>query len=179
MNPNLFKSAEFYQRRYHNFATLLIVPLILLVIFLTLFSLFAKKEVTLTSRGEITPTSIIASIQSTSNNTIIANHLSNNQFVQKDDLIIQYSETMEQSQKETLERQLATVERQKSELEILISSLEQGSNLFAGNSEFGYINTFNNFISQSQDIELGIAKVNTEVDNQANIVNNTITAIED
>ncbi|MFX3887012.1 bacteriocin ABC transporter ATP-binding protein, partial [Streptococcus suis] len=83
----------------HNFATLLIVPLILLVIFLTLFSLFAKKEVTLTSRGEITPTSIIASIQSTSNNTIIANHLSNNQFVQKDDLIIQYSETMEQSQK--------------------------------------------------------------------------------
>lgn len=179
MNPNLFKSAEFYQRRYHNFATLLIVPLILLVIFLTLFSLFAKKEVTLTSRGEITPTSIIASIQSTSNNTIIANHLSNNQFVQKDDLIIQYSETMEQFQKETLERQLATVERQKSELEILISSLEQGSNLFAGNSEFGYINTFNNFISQSQDIELGIAKVNTEVDNQANIVNNTITAIED
>ncbi|PWR32199.1 bacteriocin ABC transporter ATP-binding protein, partial [Listeria monocytogenes] len=88
----------------------------------------------LTSRGEITPTSIIASIQSTSNNTIIANHLSNNQFVQKDDLIIQYSETMEQFQKETLERQLATVERQKSELEILISSLEQGSNLFAGNS---------------------------------------------
>jgi hypothetical protein len=70
MNPNLFKSAEFYQRRYHNFATLLIVPLILLVGFLRTFSLFAKKEVSVTSRGEITPTTIIASIQSTSNNPI-------------------------------------------------------------------------------------------------------------
>ena len=26
MNPNLFKSSEFYHRRYHNFATVLILP---------------------------------------------------------------------------------------------------------------------------------------------------------
>lgn len=43
MNPKLFKSAEFYQRRYHNFATLLIVPLVLLLSFLLIFSLFAQK----------------------------------------------------------------------------------------------------------------------------------------
>lgn len=79
MNPKLFKSAEFYQRRYHNFATLLIVPLVLLLSFLLIFSLFAQKEVTVTSRGEITPTQVIASIQSTSNNTITTNNLSNNQ----------------------------------------------------------------------------------------------------
>lgn len=50
MNTNLFRSAEFYQRRYHNFATLLILPLVLLVSFLFLFSFLAKKEVTVTSR---------------------------------------------------------------------------------------------------------------------------------
>ena len=44
MNPKLFKSAEFYQRRYHNFATLLIVPLVLLLSFLIIFSLFAQKK---------------------------------------------------------------------------------------------------------------------------------------
>ena len=178
MNPKLFKSAEFYQRRYHNFATLLIVPLVLLLSFLIIFSLFAQKEVTVTSRGEITPTQVIASIQSTSNNTITTNNLSNNQLVKKDDVVIKYAETMEKSQKQALETQLATLNRQKTAIETLKESLSQGNNLFTGEDEFGYINTFNNFISQSQDIELGISKTNAEVNNQLALAGNTATAIE-
>ena len=178
MNPKLFKSAEFYQRRYHNFATLLIVPLVLLLSFLLIFSLFAQKEVTVTSRGEITPTQVIASIQSTSNNTITTNNLSNNQSVKKDDVVIKYAETMEKSQKPALETQLATLNRQKTGIETLKASLSQGTNLFTGEDEFGYINTFNNFISQSQDIELGISKTNAEVNNQLALAGNTATAIE-
>ncbi len=99
MNPNLFKSAEFYQRRYHNFATLLIIPFALLVSFLLFFSLLAQKEVTVTSRGEIRPTKVIASIQSTSNNPITINKLINNQLVKKGDSIIQYAQTRESAQK--------------------------------------------------------------------------------
>ena len=178
MNPKLFKSAEFYQRRYHNFATLLIVPLVLLLSFLLIFSLFAQKEVTVTSRGEITPTQVIASIQSTSNNTITTNNLSNNQLVKKDDVVIKYAETMEKSQKQALETQLATLNRQKTAIETLKESLSQGNNLFTGEDEFGYINTFNNFITQSQDIELGISKTNAEVNNQLALAGNTATAIE-
>ena len=178
MNPKLFKSAEFYQRRYHNFATLLIVPLVLLLSFLIIFSLFAQKEVTVTSRGEITPTQVIASIQSTSNNTITTNNLSNNQSVKKDDVVIKYAETMEKSQKQALEKQLATLNRQKTGIETLKESLSQGNNLFTGEDEFGYINTFNNFITQSQDIELGISKTNAEVNNQLALAGNTATAIE-
>ena len=178
MNPKLFKSAEFYQRRYHNFATLLIVPLVLLLSFLIIFSLFAQKEVTVTSRGEITPTQVIASIQSTSNNTITTNNLSNNQLVKKDDVVIKYAETMEKSQKQALEKQLATLNRQKTGIETLKASLSQGNNLFTGEDEFGYINTFNNFITQSQDIELGISKTNAEVNNQLASAGNTATAIE-
>lgn len=178
MNPNLFKSAEFYQRRYHNFATLLTIPLVLLLAFLLLFSLFAKKEVTVTSRGEITPTKIIASIQSTSNNPITINHLSNNQLVKKGEPIIQYAEIMESSQKQALENQLATLSRQKAGLETLKASLSQGKNLFTGEDEFGYINTFNNFISQSKDMELGISKINSEVTNQAAIASNTAAIID-
>lgn len=178
MNPKLFKSAEFYQRRYHNFAILLIVPLVLLLSFLLIFSLFAQKEVTVTSRGEITPTQVIASIQSTSNNTITTNNLSNNQSVKKDDVVIKYAETMEKSQKQALETQLATLNRQKTGIETLKASLSQGTNLFTGEDEFGYINTFNNFISQSQDIELGISKTNAEINNQLALAGNTATAIE-
>ena len=178
MNPKLFKSAEFYQRRYHNFTTLFIVPLVLLLSFLLIFSLFAQKEITVTSRGEITPTQVIASIQSTSNNTITTNNLSNNQLVKKDDVVIKYAETMEKSQKQALETQLATLNRQKAGIETLKASLSQGNNLFTGEDEFGYINTFNNFISQSQDIELGISKTNAEVNNQLALAGNTATAIE-
>ena len=67
MNPNLFKSTEFYKRRYHNFATVLTIPLTLLIIFLVLFSLFATKEVTVTSVGQITPTNqpVITLLKST------------------------------------------------------------------------------------------------------------------
>ena len=43
MNPKLFQSAEFYHRRYHNFATLLVLPM---TIFLNFFNivLFNRKK---------------------------------------------------------------------------------------------------------------------------------------
>lgn len=179
MNPKLFKSAEFNQRRYHNFATLLIVPLFLLVVFLILFSLFAETEVSVTSKGEIAPVKVIASIQSTSNNPITKNNLINNQPISKGELILQYSEVMENSQKQSLESQLNPLYRQRRALETLKSSLIQGKNLFTDEEdEFGYINTFNNFITQSQDIELSISKTNFEIDNQTNLSNNTTNAID-
>ena len=104
MNPQLFKSTEFYHRRYHNMSTVLII-------FLFLFAFFAKKEVTVTSRGSIEPTKVIAVIQSTSDNTIIDNQLVANKVVKKGDTLVQYSETMEASQKEGLQKQLELLKR--------------------------------------------------------------------
>lgn len=178
MNPNLFRSVEFYQRRYHNYATVLIIPLSLLFTFILIFSLVATKEITVTSQGEITPTSVIASIQSTSDNPILANHLVANQVVEKGDLLIKYSETMEESQKTALATQLQRLEKQKEGLGILKQSLEKATDLFSGEDEFGYHNTFMNFTKQSHDIELGITKTNTEVSNQANLSNSSSSAIE-
>ncbi|HEW3029067.1 TPA: hypothetical protein V0S35_000502 [Streptococcus pneumoniae] len=178
MNPNLFRSVEFYQRRYHNYATVLIIPLSLLFTFILIFSLVATKEITVTSQGEIAPTSIISSIQSTSDNPILANHLVANQVVEKGDLLIKYSETMEESQKTALATQLQRLEKQKEGLGILKQSLEKATDLFSGEDEFGYHNTFMNFTKQSHDIELGITKTNTEVSNQANLANSSSSAIE-
>ena len=64
MNPKLFQSAEFYHRRYHNFATVLVIPMTLLVFFLLAFSLIGKKEITVTTLGSIRPTKVIAVVQS-------------------------------------------------------------------------------------------------------------------
>ena len=81
MNPKLFQSAEFYHRRYHNFATVLVIPMTLLVFFLLAFSLIGKKEITVTTLGSIRPTKVIAVVQSSSNNTVLTNNLSENKAV--------------------------------------------------------------------------------------------------
>ncbi|MXQ48673.1 bacteriocin secretion accessory protein [Streptococcus pneumoniae] len=155
MNPNLFQSAEFYRRRYQNFATLLIYPLLLLIGFLVLFSLIAKKEISVSTVGEITPTSVIASIQSTSDNPLSNHQLKENKVVKKDDLLLSYSETMDESQKTALETQLASAKRQKIGLETLKASLKQGVNFFIddGIDEFGYLNTYQSFILKVKELE--------------------------
>ena len=58
MNEKYFESAEFYQKRFHNFASLWVVPCFLLLLFVVGFSVFAKKEVTLSSRGTIEATRV-------------------------------------------------------------------------------------------------------------------------
>ena len=75
----------------------------------------------------------------------LANHLVANQVVEKGDLLIKYSETMEESQKTALEIQLQRLEKQKEGLGILKQSLEKATDLFSGEDEFGYHNTFMNF----------------------------------
>ena len=179
MNPNLFKSAEFYHRRYHNFATVLILPLVFFVLFLVLFSFIGQKEVTVKSIGEITPMKVIAMIQSTSDNTVLTNHLAENKTVTKGELLVQYTKNMEASQQTAIETQLASYQRQKAELETLKNSLQQGTNLFTDKDEFGYANTFNNFIKQSEDLTIGISKNNSEVSKQASLTNHTIAAIDE
>lgn len=44
MNPKLFQSAEFYHRRYHNFATVLVIPMTLLVFFCLPFLSLVKRN---------------------------------------------------------------------------------------------------------------------------------------
>ena len=91
MNEQFLESAEFYQKRYHNFASCLIVPSLILLVFLVGFSMLAKKEITISSRASVEASRVLAQIQSTSNQLIIANHLAENKEVKKGDLLIQYA----------------------------------------------------------------------------------------
>ena len=100
MNPKLLESAEFYRRRYHNFATVLIVPLVVLIIFIGVFLCFAKKEVTVISQGEVAPTKVLAVIQSASDTSVAQNKLDDNTKIEKGDLLVQYSENATEQEKE-------------------------------------------------------------------------------
>lgn len=91
MDSKLFSSSEFYRRRYQNFATLTIVPTALLFILITLFSLFATKEIVVTTTGQVAPASDVISLQSVSDNTITKNNLVNNKVVKKGDALLKYT----------------------------------------------------------------------------------------
>lgn len=113
MDPKFLQSAEFYRRRYHNFATLLIVPLVCLIIFLVIFLCFAKKEITVISTGEVAPTKVVDVIQSYSDSSIIKNNLDNNAAVEKGDVLIEYLENA--SPNRQTEQKNIIKERQKRE----------------------------------------------------------------
>lgn len=177
MNNHLFQSAEFYQRRYHNFATILVLPLTLLVLFIVLFSLFAQTKVTVTSTGEITPTKVIEVIQSTSNNIISTNNLKDNKTVKKGDLLIKYSDKLESSQSNGIQQQIDRDDRQAAALETLINSLKQGTNLFGDDDEFGYSSTISTFLNQASTITSQVNQANATVAKQEESVNKANSGI--
>jgi len=166
MNPKLFQSAEFYHRRYHNFATLLVLPMTIFLIFLILFSLIGRKEITVTSVGSLRPTKIIDVVQSTSNNTVIDNQLLENKVVKKGDLLVKYSDKMEDNQLKAIQTQIERDGRKQNDLNTLKESLNQGKNLFTGEDEFGCAATIDRFLSQSKTIIAQVAQTNDSVAKQ-------------
>lgn len=166
MNPKLFQSAEFYHRRYHNFATLLVLPMTTFLIFLILFSLIGRKEITVTSVGSLRPTKIIDVVQSTSNNTVIDNQLLENKVVKKGDLLVKYSDKMEDNQLKAIQTQIERDGRKQNDLNTLKESLNQGKNLFTGEDEFGCAATIDRFLSQSKTITAQVAQANDSVAKQ-------------
>ena len=100
MHLEFLESAEFYNRRYHNFSSRVILPMSLLVVFIFGFAIFAEKEISLSSKATVEPSRIIANIQSASNQRMVVNHLEENKQVQRGELLVQYQNTGDEIQSE-------------------------------------------------------------------------------
>ena len=79
---------------------------ILFLFFASFFQYLHKKEISLTAGATVEPARIIATIQSSSNSKIVANHLAENKFVKQGDLLVQYQEGAEAVQAENYASQL-------------------------------------------------------------------------
>lgn len=106
MYLEFLESAEFYNRRYHNFSSRVIFPMSLLVVFMFGFAMFVEKEISLSSKATVEPSRIIANIQSSSNRLMVINYLEENKQVQQGDLLVQYQELGDVLQDETNASQL-------------------------------------------------------------------------
>ena len=166
MKPEFLESAEFYNRRYHNFSSRVIVPMSLLLVFLLGFATFAEKEISLSTRATVEPSRILANIQSTSNNRILVNHLGKNKLGKEGDLFVQYPKRAEGVQAESYASQLDMLKDQKKQLEYLQKSLQEGENHFPEEDKFGYQATFRDYISQAGSLRASTSQQNETIASQ-------------
>ncbi|AEJ24929.1 bacteriocin secretion accessory protein [Streptococcus equi subsp. zooepidemicus] len=166
MYEELLESSEFYQKRYHNFSSRIILPIFGLLIFLVIFLAFMKKEVTLKSQATVEPVKVLAQIQSTSNNTIKTNNLQENKLVNKDDLLIEYETASEMIQHDSTQDQLNNLKLQKEQLELLKSSVESGISQFPQTDSFGYYKRFEDYLNQRQTLTSNIEQQNGTIASQ-------------
>ena len=166
MQSEFLESAEFYNRRYHNFSSYVIFPSFILFLFLLVFLIFAQKEISLTAGATVEPSRILANIQSTSNNRIIANHLEENKLVKKGELLVQYQEGAEGVQAENYASQLDMLKDQKKQLEYLQKSLQEGENHFPEEDKFGYQATFRDYLSQAASLRASTSQQNETIASQ-------------
>lgn len=135
MHLEFLESAEFYNRRYHNFSSRVIFPMSLLVVFTFGFAMFAEKEISLSSKATVEPSRIIANIQSTSNRRMVVNYLEENKQVQRGDLLVQYQEVGNVIQDEANVNQLENFRNHQSKTSNLKNSATQPNiGLFSQNS---------------------------------------------
>lgn len=135
MHLDFLESAEFYNRRYHNFSSRVIFPMSLLVVFTFGFAMFAEKEISLSSKATVEPSRIIANIQSTSNRRMVVNYLEENKQVQRGDLLVQYQEVGDVIQYEANVNQLESFRHHQSQTSNLRNSTTQPNiGLFSQNS---------------------------------------------
>ena len=166
MQSEFLESAEFYNRRYHNFSSYVIFPSFILFLSLIVFSIFAQKEISLTAGATVEPARIIATIQSSSNSKIVANHLAENKFVKQGDLLVQYQEGAEAIQAENYASQLEMLKDQKLQLEYLKASLQAGSDQFPEADKFGYQHSFLDYLNQAASLRSQVEQQNTSISSQ-------------
>ena len=160
MHLEFLESAEFYNRRYHNFSSRVIFPMSLLVVFTFGFAMFAEKEISLSSKATVEPSRIIANIQSTSNRRMVVNYLEENKQVQRGDLLVQYQEVGDVIQDEANVNQLESFRNHQSKTSNLKNSTTQPNiGLFSQNSS-----TVQEQIALEQDdLEREIGKKNQTI----------------
>ena len=166
MQSEFLESAEFYNRRYHNFSSYVIFPSFILFLFLIVFSIFAQKEISLTAGATVEPARIIATIQSSSNSKIVANNLAENKFVKQGDLLVQYQEGAEAVQAENYASQLEMLKDQKVQLEYLKASLQAGSDQFPEADKFGYQHSFLDYLNQAASLRSQVEQQNASISSQ-------------
>lgn len=164
MKPEFLESAEFYNRRYHNFSSSVIVPMALLLVFYLALQLLQKRR-------WVCPlellSNLVVSLQ-------ISSQLATIVFLsiiwKKISWLRRGSfgsipRRAEGVQAESYASQLDMLKDQK-QLEYLQKSLQEGENHFPEEDKFGYQATFRDYISQAGSLRASTSQQNETIASQ-------------
>lgn len=165
-DKKLLESSELYAKRYKNFATLIIFPVVILFVGLLVFMIFADKQLEVSGVGEIEPVRIIDQLQSTSSNIIVENKMSEGEQIKKNELLVRYNSEADTTTLDSLITEFDQDNKQKAQLNLLQESLMEGRSLFKKADSFGYEQTFENYLAQVQNLKSDVNKSNQTISNQ-------------
>jgi len=148
MDKKFLESSEFYNKRFNNFSTLLIIPISILFILVVLFSFFMKREVTIESFGEIGSRSSIPIIQSPSNSAIEHNYLSEGKYVRKGQILVTFKNTNNTIKLTALNEQKSNLDEQIKGLETFKDGVESNKDTFKNDDAVGYHDLLKSYLNQ-------------------------------
>ncbi|WP_331271602.1 bacteriocin secretion accessory protein [Streptococcus equi] len=137
-----------------------------------------KERISIISTATVEPNIILSNIQSTSNNTILTNNLKDNKYVKFGDLLIKYDSRKEGIQQETYQTQLNNLQIQKEQLELLKASIEAGNSQFPEKDNYGYYQTFIDYLNQINTLSANVNQQNENVSSQNTAASNQQVEIE-
>lgn len=178
IESSFFDSSEYYERRYNNFSTLVIFPIFCIVISTLLFSFIGKKEITVKSIGEIEPAKIASYVQSTSNQRIVENNLTENKSVREGDVLLTYENEENSIQLDALQRQLDVTNRQLEAVQKLKTGITDGGQPFTEADEFGYSSQLADYKAQVKALNSEDGEKSKTIDSENNSVFATKDALE-
>jgi competence factor transport accessory protein ComB len=185
MQEQLLESAEFYHRRYRNFSTLVIVPILVFVIAAVLFAGFAPKESAIKSRGEVKPSAIISRVYSTNSVPILINNLEQNRFIEKGDKLLTYQNGSSEIEIEHLQNQIEEATLQLIEADTLVTAIKYGDSAVFTENDYGYKQILADYESQVAQLELSRVdeinereQLNNQITNTHVSINNEIKKLE-
>lgn len=109
MDPKKLATTEYYQHRFRNFSTMIIMPSTILFLGLLLFLIFARREVTVLTAAEIEPVKAAVTVQATAANRIVSNRMKEGKRVKKGETLLVYHDVANPTQIKLLKQQLATL----------------------------------------------------------------------
>jgi len=150
MNKKFLESSEFYSTRFHNFSTLIIVPITCLLVGVVLFSLIGKREIIINGTGDINPQKMAPVIQATVNSSIKRNYLVEGKLVHKGQKLLVYTNVFNNNKLHEDRVSKKQIERQIVALSTLKDSIDTDKDSFNKDDEFGYREQFQSYLKQRQ-----------------------------
>lgn len=162
MDTKYLESSEFYDKRFRNFATLVIIPAFVLLLLIILFGVFAKKEIVTKATGQIVANKPLATIQSTSSNRVDLTDVTEGKFVRKGKKLITFANMKEQTQIKLLTLEKDNLENKIDAITLLQTGISEDKNTFSTADNFGMSNILFNYLDQTK-----VAQANSKISNQS------------